>query len=138
MSTANFGSFSATYTLNLSDQNIPGAQPTAPLTLTITGRIAMAGDANIDGVVNALDFNALATHFGQSSQTWSGADFNADGVVNTIDFNALASNFGSSYNPNPAGSLGALIPEPAGFAVSCLAFFILGKRNRRNPLFRLD
>src|SRR5204862_1162130 len=45
ISTANYGAFSATYTLNLSDENIPGAQATAPLTLTLTGRIAMAGDA---------------------------------------------------------------------------------------------
>jgi hypothetical protein len=128
LSTSSYGAFSATYTLNLSDQNIPGAQPTAPLTLTLTGRIAMAGDANVDGVVNALDFNVLATHFGQPAQDWSGADFNADGTVSTIDFTALAQNFGNSYDPNPASALGTVIPEPGVFAVSCFAFFFCRRR----------
>jgi hypothetical protein len=138
MSTDSLGSFSATYTLNLSDEDLPGAAATAPMTLTLTGSIAMAGDANVDGTVNALDFNTLATHFGQSSQTWDGADFNADGVVNTVDFTALAQNFGNTYNPNPASSLATLVPEPQAFAVSCFAIFEFVRRNRRNPLFRLE
>ena len=54
----------------------------------------LAGDGNHDAVVNALDFNALASHFGQSSQSFLTGDFNYDGTVNTTDFNVLASNFG--------------------------------------------
>ena len=36
------------------------------------------GDANLDGKVNALDFNALATNFGKTpgSDVWSQGDFN--------------------------------------------------------------
>ena len=121
MNTGTYGAFTATYTLNLSDENLPGAQPTAPLTLTLTGQIAMAGDSNIDGVVNALDFNALASDFGQAGQNWGGGDFNGDGTVNTIDFTAMAQDFGNSYNPNPAPpafSLTSLVPEPGAFAAS--------------------
>ena len=44
---------------------------------------AYYGDANLDGTVNALDFNAVATGFGKSGSVWSSGDFNYDGVVNT-------------------------------------------------------
>src|SRR5439155_23440413 len=50
------------------------------------------GDANIDGVVDTLDFNLLAVNFAQSGKTWKQGDFTFDGVVDTIDFNVLAAN----------------------------------------------
>src|SRR6266480_5643123 len=55
-------------------------------------RYAWLGDANIDGKVNALDFNALASNFGGGGaiKRWFQGDFNYDGTVNTADFNALA------------------------------------------------
>src|SRR5205814_5890241 len=62
------------------------------------------GDANLDGKVNALDFNALATNFGAGSNLWTQGDFNFDGNVDTLDFNALAANFNQS-TPTPASSL---------------------------------
>src|SRR5439155_3576489 len=53
------------------------------------------GDANIDGVVNALDFNAVATNFGNATPVkWTDGDFTGDQNVNTADFTILASNFG--------------------------------------------
>ena len=55
-----------------------------------------AGDANLDGSVNSLDFNALATNFGTSDNLWFNGDFNYDGTVNSLDFNALATNFGGT------------------------------------------
>ena len=54
------------------------------------------GDANLDGKVNALDFNALATNFGKFGTLWSGGDFNFDNKVDTSDFTMLAANFGAS------------------------------------------
>jgi hypothetical protein len=57
------------------------------------------GDANRDRTVNLLDFNILASHFGQSGQSFSQGDFNYDGTVNLLDFNILASKFGSSVGP---------------------------------------
>lgn len=50
-------------------------------------------DINQDGVVNLLDFSALAGKFGQSSSVGR-ADINKDGVVNILDFSRLASQFG--------------------------------------------
>ncbi|MEM7680855.1 MAG: Type 1 glutamine amidotransferase-like domain-containing protein [Planctomycetota bacterium] len=70
----------------------------------------LPGDANGDGLVDLLDFDVLAQHFG--SNTGAGpaeGDFNADGVVDLLDFDVLAQHFGSS-------APGA-VPEPASLAV---------------------
>ena len=86
--------------------------------------IASPGDANLDGTVNALDFNTLATNFGQTTNVnWLNADFNGDGVVNTMDFTMLANGFGASLAPPISGSL---VPEPAGLGLLVLSF--LGRR----------
>jgi fibronectin-binding autotransporter adhesin len=92
------------------------------------------GDANLDGKVNALDFNAVATNFGTGT-TWAQGDFNYDGSVTTNDFTMLAQNFNQSLsNSPPAGplALGAVVPEP--ISIGWLAFACLGSRRaRRRP-----
>jgi hypothetical protein len=71
--------------------------------------------------VNALDFNALASNFGNASATWVQGDYNYDGMVNALDFNAIATNFGFSLLPAPVPSapanLGALVPEPCSIGL---------------------
>ena len=79
----------------------------------------LAGDANLDGVVNALDFNAIASNFGAvSGKFWYQGDFNYDGITNTADFTALASNFNQPPVMTPA--LGTLVPEPITLLVPAL------------------
>jgi hypothetical protein len=73
-------------------------------------KYTLSGDANLDGMVNALDFNALASHFGASDGNWMLGDFNYDGSITSSDFTALSSNFNA---PLPADSLATLVPEPA-------------------------
>jgi hypothetical protein len=82
-------------------------------------RYTYSGDANLDGVVDTLDFNALAANFGGAGKVWAQADFNFDAVVDTLDFNNLAANFGQSLPeslseslPESALATGALVPEP--------------------------
>jgi hypothetical protein len=86
------------------------------------------GDANIDGKVNALDFNALASNFGAADQNWIQGDFNYDGTIDSLDFTALSANFNAAAIP--AGALGSLVPEPAalsGVLLGCVAL----RRSRR-------
>src|SRR4051812_31694787 len=83
-----------------------GANTTGVLSLTnsviLTGATASAqpgaifsqltppspGDANLDGVVDTLDFNALAASYGHRGD-WSKGDFNADGRVDHTDLNLI-------------------------------------------------
>ena len=83
---------------------------------TIVIRYTYSGDANLDGVVNALDFNAVASNFGQNagSEVWTQGDFNYDGSVNTLDFTQLAGNFNQVL---ASPTLGTLVPEPCLIAV---------------------
>src|SRR5581483_5309577 len=101
----------------------------------VTALVTWNGDANIDGTVNALDFNALATNFGAGPGAyWFQGDFNHDGTVNTSDFTLMAANFGSANGIASAlpGTpvLGSLVPEPASIAM--LGTVLLALRRRRH------
>jgi GH35 family endo-1,4-beta-xylanase len=88
-------------------------------------RYALVGDANLDGTVNALDFNVIATNFGAAG-TWQNGDFNHNDVIDTSDFEAMALNFNSVLQ-TPA--LGSVVPEPV--SVFSLAALLIGRRRRR-------
>jgi hypothetical protein len=90
-------------------------------------RYTWSGDANLDGKVNALDFNALANNFGGASgKLGFQGDFNYDNAINTADFTALASNF--NQPPLPSAALGVVVPEPG-----MLAFLGLTVLRRSRP-----
>jgi probable HAF family extracellular repeat protein len=97
---------------------------------TLFIRATLSGDSNLDGKVNALDFNALAANFGAGGRHWLDGDFTYDGTVNSMDFSALATNFGSSL---PAGQmgLGAVVPEPSILCLGAGVMF-LSRRRRAN------
>jgi len=95
----------------------------------VTVAAAYYGDANLDGTVNALDFNALASHFGGSGMYWYQGDFNYDGIIDTNDFAALATNFGAILPPSSMPLLGALVPEPTCLALLGVAV-MAGLRRR--------
>jgi hypothetical protein len=91
-------------TLSLTISDLRHFSDTASGTFTLNLGVLVA-DTNQDGVVNALDFNAVATNFGGSGKDSSQGDLNVDGTVNTIDFNLLASAFGNRIvTPGPANS----------------------------------
>jgi hypothetical protein len=99
---------------------------------TLTIDFTRYGDADLNGAVNLLDFNRLASNFGQGGRFWQDADFNYDGTVNLLDFNLLAGNFGLSaagpdVTPQDWARLASAVPEPA-FAI--LAIFPLVARRR--------
>jgi hypothetical protein len=93
--------------------------------LSVTGD-ALWGDASLDGVVNAMDFNVVARHFGMAgSATWLQGDFNDDHVVDAEDFTMFASHFGERL---PA--TGTVAPE-GEYEVAVLVAVLATRRKRR-------
>ena len=52
-----------------------------------------AGDADLNGIVDFLDFLILANNYGSSDATWAHGDFDRDGLVGASDFFHLVQNF---------------------------------------------
>ncbi len=99
-------------------------------------RYTRYGDADLNGVVNLVDFNALAANFNQNNRVWTQGDFNYDGLVNLVDFNRLAGNFNliatGADGPTPAdwAELAAAVPEPVGSPLVLGAWPLLHRRRR--------
>jgi len=104
---------------------------------------AIPGDANADGVVDFLDFQAIESGFGETNSRWAHGDFNEDGIVDSADLALLFKNYGkhSDGSASPIGAseeqaLAAFaaevgVPEPgtAGLLFS-IAIFAVSKRRR--------
>ncbi len=71
------------------------------------------GDANLDRVVDASDFNLWNQNKFSSAAGWEGGDFNCDGVTDASDFNV--------WNENKFRSAAA-VPEPSS---SCVQLIML-------------
>ena len=100
---------------------------------SILMRYTLAGDANLDGTVNVVDFNMLAAGYNKTGQLWTGGDFNYDGKVNAEDFDAIATNYGQVFSgdlPLDEAPLGVLVPEPA-LAAALLPLLALRRRRVR-------
>lgn len=124
------------YGVGYADSADPGNPAGLPAG-TIEIKYTLLGDANLDGTVNTLDFNALAANFNGSGKVWAQGDFGYDGKVNALDFNAIAANFGMT-TPAPAlGSFAAAnglslnVPEP--MSVGLLVVAGVGALGRRRP-----
>ena len=137
---------SASYGIGYADSADPG-NPANLAPGTIEVMYTLLGDANLDGKVNGIDFNLLATNFNQSvTNGWDEGDFNYDGKVNGIDFNLLATNFNQLAGESAVSSadLAAMdafaaangislanVPEPASTGLLILgAVSLLAQRRR--------
>jgi hypothetical protein len=80
------GSFSASYTFNFSDQNLPGATTLAPKTLVLTGIIATPGDTDLNDTINFDDYVRTDNGFNNGLTGWANGDFDSNGVVNFDDY----------------------------------------------------
>jgi endonuclease I len=104
------GQFSATYTLNLSDEDLPGEQ-TQTLTLTLTAEAILAGDYNRNGVVDAADYTFWRDSLGESVDAYAGADGDGTTLVDRGDYLVWKEHFGETA---PIGGVGAIaVPEPS-------------------------
>jgi len=87
---------------------------------------ALAGDVNLDGVVNIFDVNAVSIYWGTAGPA---GDANRDGTVNIFDINLISAN----WTANGDGSAAA-VPEPStAVLVLCGLFsaaYLRGRRRR--------
>jgi endonuclease I len=86
--TSNGGTFLATYTLVVSDENLPGEAVGTSLMLTLQGSVTAcnAADANCDAAVNLLDINGFVNALlGGVPCSPCAANLNNDGGVNGLD-----------------------------------------------------
>ncbi|HYO26220.1 MAG TPA: endonuclease [Lacipirellulaceae bacterium] len=127
--TSMVGSFTASYTLNFSDENLVGATSLAGLTLTLSGvveaaALADSGDFNGDGTVDGADFALWQRGLGLTGTAQrSDGDANNDRTVDALDLGVWRTQFGATA---PGGAMP--VPEPAAAilllaAVAALARF---------------
>ena len=85
---------------------------------------AIAGDANLDGVVDAFDYIALKRGYGKAGE-WSNGDFNVDGYVDLVDLQILVANFGNRRIDSLS------VPEPTTMLLLGPGAFALIRRRHR-------
>jgi autotransporter-associated beta strand protein len=96
------------YAVGYADGSTDAGTPAAANQIYI--RNTLAGDANLDGIVNFPDLLLVAQNYGKTGQDWAHGDFNYDGVVNFPDLLLVAQNYGKQL------SAGQLTELPGSFA----------------------
>jgi hypothetical protein len=88
------------------------------------GRSYLPADANLDGVVDFLDFNIWASNRFTNNASWCMGDFNASGVIDFLDFNIWAAyRFQSS----------AVVPEPGSLVLLLIGLGVASATVRARP-----
>jgi len=119
------GKLSVTYTLNLSDEDLPGAITRGPLTLVLSGIVATPGDSDLNNVIDFDDYAHIDYGFNNNLSGWFNGDFDSNGVVNFDDYALIDASFN---NQEPAGM--QAVPEPAALVALPIVAVILRRRMR--------
>ena len=111
---------------------------------TVTVRVTLAGDADLDGDVDFNDFLKLQGSFGSAGTRFDQGNFNYDGQTDFNDFLALQGNFGQTVGFDSAApqftaaqyaqvmaiTSAAAVPEPTTLALLGLGAAGLLRRRR--------
>jgi len=114
-------------------------------------RIVLAGDCNLDGVVNFQDLLIIASNYGKTGMFWQDGDFTDNGTVDAQDVLLAAENYGqgTAFEPYTEASLNGNFasawalawadthdtPEPASIAwlVGGMAVALQRRRRKSAP-----
>lgn len=94
---------------------------------TLAAANIIAGDLNLDGVVEFPDFLTLSGNFGdpEAAGVYANGDIDLSGEIDFPDFLALSGNFGLS-----SAELAA-VPEPGGFVLLLMPMLLLARLRMR-------
>lgn len=129
LDTLGMGSFSASYTLSFSDENLPGATSLGNLTLNLVGEVTAPvenADFNGDLTVDGDDFLIWQRGLGVGTTLTEG-DANDDHLVNAADLAIWE----DQYGPAPLTAT-VSVPEPSALLL-VLGSLSLALGRRRSP-----
>lgn len=110
------GSLSSSWTVGVSDEDLPGATAGQSLLLILSAYVAANGDLDLDGDVDLTDLSILASNWnsGAGQLSFTQGDIDDDDDVDLTDLSLLAANWGYV-----AGM--TIVPEPTTAALMILA-----------------
>ena len=131
-----------TYGLGYADGADPQNTATGLPSGTIEIKYTLLGDADLNGIVNGIDFGILAANFNKGVTGWDEGDFDYNNIVNGLDFGDLAANFNKgAAGANATAALDAFaaandlladVPEPLSTSMFATATIgLLATRRRR-------
>jgi fibronectin-binding autotransporter adhesin len=99
---------------------------------TVLGKFTYVGDANLDGQVDALDYERVDLAIGNSGVLGTAqGDLNYDGSVDALDYEQIDLNIGNGVgSPLAAVTGGVFIPEPASLSLVAVAGGLMARRRR--------
>jgi autotransporter-associated beta strand protein len=132
---------SARYGLGYADSADAG-NPAGLPSGTIEIKYTLLGDADLNGIVNGIDFGILAANFNKAVTGWDTGDFDYNNIVNGIDFSYLAANFNkAAANASDIAAINAFaaangllsdLPEPTAMPILALGMTALLRRRRKS------
>ena len=94
----------------------------------VVAKFTYVGDANLDGQVDALDYERVDLAIGNTGVFGTAqGDLNYDGNVDALDYEQIDLNIGNGVG-SPLATV--LIPEPASLSLVALSAGLLGRRRR--------
>jgi alpha-amylase len=131
--TALYASFGTTTWLT--DLNVDGVVNIDDVKTLVTKDFrTVAGDFNLDGQVDGLDYVVWRKNLGQTGANFLQGDATFDGAIGLDDLQVWRANFGFVRQPlAPAGSGASLtaVPEPAALWLSVVGFSLAISLRRR-------